>query len=299
VEHNWQTLNTLIRVRESLPRFWFVPYQPGSYAWYQMLCLGAFTPGQDLFCASSSDPVTSFSDALGMGVTAISSTPTFWRYVFLNVDGKILRSANLETISLGGETVDQPLLDQLRASFPNASIRHIYASSEAGAAIVVTDGRAGFPVSRLTQGDGSSLELKMENGKLLVRSPFTTAAAAGNPDSWVDTGDLVVVRGDRVHFLGREESSMINVGGMKAFPGEIESHLMMHPNVFWAQVYARKAPFVGMLPAVRVVLREPSDSSAHDEAELASFLRKSLPEHAVPRFWDFINDIPLKPSLKS
>jgi acyl-CoA synthetase (AMP-forming)/AMP-acid ligase II len=264
-----------------------------------MLCLGAFTPGQDLFCASSSDPVSSLAEALTAGVTAVSSTPTFWRYAFLNLDPDVVRKSKLETISLGGETVDQAILDELRAIFPSSSIRHIYASSEAGAAIVVTDGRAGFPASRLSQNDGSSLQLKVEDGRLFVRSPFTTAAAAGNPDKWIDTGDLVEVRGDRVYFLGREGSTMINVGGMKAFPSEIESHLMMHSNVSWAQVYARKAPFVGMLPAARVVLREPSSDPARDQAELISFLRGSLSEHAVPRFWDFITEIPVKPSLKS
>jgi acyl-coenzyme A synthetase/AMP-(fatty) acid ligase len=298
VEHSWDTLNTLVRVRDNRPRFWFVPYQPGSYAWYQMLCLGAFNAGQDLFCGSSSQPVDSFSEALASGVTAVSSTPTFWRYAFLNLDPDLIQSSSIETISLGGETVDQAILDQVAATFPSASIRHIYASSEAGAAIVVTDAKAGFPVSRLTREDGA-LQLKVEDGKLFVRSPFTTAAAAGNPETWVDTGDLVEIRGDRVFFLGREGSSMINVGGMKAVRGEIEAQLLKHANVLWAQAYPRKAPFVGMLPAARIVLREPSSDPNHDQAELASFLREALPEHAIPRFWDFINEIPLKPSFKS
>jgi len=299
VEHTQQTLNTLVRVKESPERFWFVPYQPGSYAWYQMLCLGTFTPGQDLFCGSSSDPVGSFAEALAAGVNAVSSTPTFWRYVFFHLDGELLRRADLKTISLGGEIVDQTILDQLVATFPAASIRHIYASSEAGAAIVVSDGKAGFPTSRLVHDGSSSLDVKVEDGRLYVRSPYTTAAAAGSANDWVDTGDLVDVQDDRVYFLGREESSMINVGGMKAFPREIEAQLMKHPNVLWVQVYPRKAPLVGTLPAAQVLLDRRSSDPAEDEADLAAFLRESLPEHAVPRFWDLIEEIPLKPSLKS
>jgi acyl-coenzyme A synthetase/AMP-(fatty) acid ligase len=74
---------------------------------------------------------------------------------------------------------------------------------------------------------------------------------------------------------------------------------MEHANVEWAQVYARRAPMVGSLPAARIVLRNPAAATATIEAELSSFARLSLPEHAVPRFWEFRREIPLSPSLKS
>ena len=296
VAHTWQSLNTLDRVKSAPERFWFVPYQPGSYAWYQMICLSLFRPAQHLYCADPSDPVQSFRDALEVGVTAITSTPTFWRCAFMAVEPSALQSAPLETITLGGEIVDQAILDQLAATYPKAAIRHIYASSEAGAAIVVTDGRAGFPVSRLGQ---EGIGVKVKDGRLFVRSSYTTAAAAGRSERWVDTGDVVEVRGDRVYFLGRDGVSMINVGGMKAFPAEIEAQLMRHPNVVWAQVHERRAPLVGSLPAARIVLRAPAWDPTRDENELAAFARECLPEHAVPRAWRFLTDIPMQSSLKA
>ena len=296
IAHTWRTLNTLDRVRSNQPRFWFVPYQPGSYAWYQMMCLGLFRPGQDLYCPPSSDPIEGFRGALDAGITAVSSTPTFWRCAFLALDSQVLQQAPIQTISLGGEIVDQAILDDLKATYPSATIRHIYASSEAGAAIVVTDGRAGFPVDRLTQ---ESICVKVEDGRLHVRSPYTTASAGGAGECWVDTGDRVEVRGDRVYFLGRAEESTINVGGMKAYPSEIEAAIMGHPNVIWAQVYARRAPLVGSLPAARVVLRSRCGDTAQEENALASFARASLPEHAVPRTWRFLDEIPMMPSLKT
>jgi acyl-CoA synthetase (AMP-forming)/AMP-acid ligase II len=163
---------------------------------------------------------------------------------------------------------------------------------------VVTDGRAGFPASRLRSDDGSTIGLKVNAGRLYVRSPYTTAAATSSHE-WIDTGDLVDLRDDRVYFLGRAESSMINVGGLKAYPAEIEARLMEHANVAWAQVYARRAPMVGSLPAARIVLRRAAEDLTTIEAELSSFARLSLPEHAVPRFWEFRGEIPLSPSLKS
>jgi acyl-CoA synthetase (AMP-forming)/AMP-acid ligase II len=299
IEHNWQTLNTLVRVKDLHPRSWFVPYQPGSYAWYQMMCLGLFSPGQDVYCASPAEPLESFVEALEAGVTAVSSTPTFWRYVFLHVDERTLRSCRLETISLGGEIVDQAILDRLATTFPNSRIRHIYASSEAGAAIVTSDGKTGFPADRLGSRDSDGVGLRVEGGRLMVRSDHTAAAAAGNRGRWVDTGDLVEVRGDRVFFLGRAGSTTINVGGNKAYPAEIEAVLMRHPNVLWAEVFGRRSPLVGAIPAARVVLNDQSAGRTTEELELSRFARRNLPEHAVPRSWEFCAEIPLQPSLKS
>jgi len=296
VSHTWRTLNTMQRVKSEPGRFWYLPYQPGSYAWYQLTCLGLFRSGEQLFCASTYDPVVGFERALKAGVTALSSTPTFWRCVLMSVDAAVLQQSRLRTITLGGEIVDQAILDRLSQTFPAATLRHIYASSEAGAAIVVTDGQAGFPSSRLSGGD---VGVKVEDGRLYIRSPYTTSAAAGRDDDWVDTGDLVEVKGDRVYFLGRQEASMINVGGAKAFSAEIEGRLMRHPNVVWTQVYGRRAPLVGAVPAARVVLRSPAPRPLDDEIELASFARKCLPEHAVPRSWQFLTGIPMRESLKS
>ncbi|MEK8106867.1 hypothetical protein NKG94_20210 [Micromonospora sp. M12] len=81
-------------------------------------------------------------------VDAASGTPTFWRRTLYR-DADALARVPLRQITLGGEPVDQAILDQLREVFPSARISWIYASSEVGASIVVHDGRAGFPVDWL------------------------------------------------------------------------------------------------------------------------------------------------------
>jgi acyl-CoA synthetase (AMP-forming)/AMP-acid ligase II len=297
VEHSWQTLNTMTRARAE-ERTWFVPYQPGTYAWFQMVCLGLFTPEQHLVLADPHDPINSFLNALDGGVTAVSSTPTFWRYALLNIDEDAFRRSALAVITLGGEIVDQELLDQLRRLFPRAAIRHIYASTEAGAAIVVNDGLAGFPIERLNEEKaGHGADLKIQSSRLHVRSAFTSASSLGDGSQWIDTGDLVEVRGDRVYFLGRE-SGMINVGGLKVMPSEIEDALLAHPDVLWAQVRARHAPIVGEVPAAQVVMRGPPDPG-RDESLLVAHLSARLQPHAIPRAWKFLTDIPLGPGQKS
>jgi len=296
IPHTAETLNTFDRVGTLPPNGWFMPYQIGSYAWYQMVALGLFVPDQDLVPADFADLSGSFEAALRLGiVTAISSTPTFWRHALMTIDPDLLASAHLRSLSMGGEIVDQPILDRLRQLYPDAKIRHIYASSEAGAAIVVSDGLAGFDARLLEAGETRSIGVKVDEGRLFIRSPYGHSGAAGD---WIDTGDLVEIRGGRVHFCGRADNKMINVGGQKAFPPDIERHLMAHPDVVWAKVTARRAPMVGNLPSASVVLRSPTDAAEAEEM-LIAHCEGQLAEHAVPRLWQFLDSIPMRSSLKS
>lgn len=295
IAHTATTLNTFDRVKSLPENTWFMPYQIGSYAWYQMVALGLFKEGQGLIPGDFSDLAASFEDAVTRGVvTAISSTPTFWRHALMSIDEDILTRTQLRSISMGGEIVDQGILDRLAALHPKARIRHIYASSEAGAAIVVSDGKAGFRADLLERTDGV-IGVKIEEGRLYIRSPYANRVDA---EDWVDTQDLVERRGDRIYFLGRADNTMINVGGQKAFPQDIEAHLMTHEDVLWARVVARKAPLMGALPVASIVLRKQMDEMAA-ELMLTAHCEAGLAEFAIPRMWDFLSDIPMKASLKS
>lgn len=295
IPHTAETLNTFDRVQDLPENTWFLPYQIGSYAWYQMVALGLFQPGQNLIPGDFNDLAASFEDALLRGqVTAISSTPTFWRHALMSINEDLLARAPLRSLSMGGEIVDQAILDRLATLYPQARIRHIYASSEAGAAIVVSDGRAGFK-AELVERENHAIRIKVEESRLFIRSPYANRTDSG---AWVDTGDLVERRGDRFYFLGRAGNTMINVGGQKAFPSDIEAHLMTHPDVVWARVTARKAPLMGALPVASVVLNVPMDADAAEQM-LTSHCETGLAEYAIPRMWDFLDDIPIRASLKS
>jgi len=167
-------------------------------------------------------------------------------------------------------------------------------AAEAGAAIVVSDGKAGFKAELLERTD-STIGVKMEEGRLFIRSPYANRADEGG---WVDTEDLVEQRGDRIYFLGRVGNTMINVGGQKVFPQDIEAHLMAHKEVVWARVIARKAPLMGALPVASIVLRKQMDEMAA-ERMLTAHCEAVLAEYATPRMWNFLSDIPMKDSLKS
>jgi len=298
VAHTFDTLFTAARARRIEPSVWLVPYQTGTYAWFQLVTKGMFSPGQNLVFSMSHEPSVVFAAATQHAVTSISATPTFWRLAMLQMEPEALSAVPLRQIALGGEVSDQSILDHLAALYPSADISHVYASTEVGACIVVKDRKEGFPASILERRDGLSPEIRVREGRLEVRSPFAaqsgvTAAEAG----WIDTGDVVEFRGDRVHFCGRADTAMINVGGNKAFPADVEAVIQKHPAVAWSRVRARKAPLVGHLAEADVVLRP--GHSAVDEASLTQHCAARVPEYAVPRFWNFLSAIPVQGSLKS
>lgn len=297
VSHTWKTLFTGSYAKAPAARRWLVPYQIGTYAWFQIATLGLFQPDQVLVAVQANDVQSACAEAAQHGVTAISATPTFWRMCMFSVPRTLLTQIPLQQISLGGEAVDQSILDQLRDVFPGAEIVHVYASSEVGACIVVRDKLAGFPAALLDRRDPRWPQLKIVEGRLQVRSPFSSASATGDENRWIDTGDLVEQRGDRVLFLGRADRSMINVGGNKAYPADIESVLLSHPAIVWCRVRATRAPMVGYLPEADYCLA--NDAPEPSEIELAEYCRNRLAEYAVPRLWNRLDRIPIQGSLKS
>ena len=137
-------------------------------------------------------------------------------------------------VRLSGEIADQAVLDGLKHAFPAASIGHAYASTEAGVGFEVDDGLEGFPASFLARrGD---VEMKVEQGSLRLRSNrmasryLGSASQLAEDDGFVDTGDMVERRGERYFFVGRR-GGIINVGGLKVHPEEVEAVINGHRSV--------------------------------------------------------------------
>lgn len=285
------TLTSLTTVRSQQPsRTWLCPYTPGAYAWWQVVTLSVSQPDQHLVCVDATDSSDWAEIALKHGVDAASGTPTFWRQALMR-SGETLAQVNFKQITLGGEPVDQAIIDLLQEAFPQARISWIYASSEAGAAIAVHDGKAGFPEAWLERSDPNRPQLSIRDDELIITSPHRGEGV----DAELRTGDRVERRDGRIYITGRLASDEINVGGSKVSAGEVRDVLLRHPDVAWAAVKGRRAPIVGALVQADVVLK----TNQADETELAKHCAAHLADYAVPRRFRFLDSIPLKASLKS
>lgn len=284
------TLDSLTTVHSEQPaRTWLCAYSPGAYAWWQVITLGLAHPGTDVVCVEASELPDWPRLAVDNGVTAVSGTPTFWRHAIWR-DPEGVASIPLVQATLGGEPVDQSVLDRVRGLHPDARVSWIYASSEAGAAIAVHDGRAGFPESWLDRSAPGRPRISVADSELVLSSPF---ASSGNSEG-LRTGDRVEVVDGRVRIVGRIDSDEINVGGSKVSSGEVREVLLAHPAVAWAAVRGRRAPLVGEVVVADVVLSE-----AVDEADLKRWCAQALGDHAIPRRITLRTEIPMKESMKS
>ena len=263
---------------------WATFYDVRRYGGLQIL-LRALLGGGSMVLSHQQEPVAAFLTRAGQrGVTHISGTPSHWRRALMTNAQRI----SPRYVRLSGEVADQPILNQLAAAYPNATITHAFASTEAGVAFDVSDGLAGFPAALIDR-PGAKADLRVEHGSLRIRSARTASrylgdqATLGDADGFVDTGDIVALRGDRYYFVGRREG-VINVGGQKVHPEEVEAVISQHPAVQMARVRGRPSPITGTLVVADIVLRPQAAQHCFKtiSGEILTSCKAALPAHKVP-----------------
>ena len=257
------------------PAVWSTFYDIRRYGGLQIF-LRALLGGGSMMLSSADESTGDFLiRAGGHGVTHISGTPSHWRRALMS---------------------------------PAAHrIAHAFASTEAGVAFDVGDGLAGFPAILIGR-EGADVQMKVENGSLRIRSTRTAArylGGEGGPiadgDGFVDTGDMLERRGDRYHFVGRR-GGIINVGGLKVHPEEVEAVINAHPQVRMSLVRTRKNPITGALVVADVVLKsEPGPANGRAvtlEHEIMQRCREALSRHKVPAAIHFVSALAVTPGGK-
>jgi acyl-CoA synthetase (AMP-forming)/AMP-acid ligase II len=236
------------------------------------------------------------------GVTHISGTPSHWRKLLMS--GSAAGFAP-RYVRLSGEIVDQAVLDGLAKAFPQASIGHAYASTEAGVGFAVNDGLEGFPAEMIGR-NRDSVEMKIEDGSLRIRSKRAAHAYVGknasaltDQDGFVDTGDMVELRGDRYHFVGRR-GGIINIGGLKVHPEEIEAVINRHGEVRMSRARSRRSPITGSIVVADVVLADGCDKGRVEDIrnQILADCRVSLATHKVPAVIRFVEALDVTPAGK-
>jgi acyl-coenzyme A synthetase/AMP-(fatty) acid ligase len=261
---------------------WSTFYDVRRYGGLQIL-LRALLGGGSMVLSGENEPVGDFLLRAGKrGVTHISGTPSHWRRALMSPAANRIAP---RYVRLSGEVADQAILDRLKQAYPQSDVAHAFASTEAGVAFDVRDGLAGFPASYVDQ-PGAKAELRVVDGTLRIRSARTASrylgdgASLGSEQGFVDTGDMVERVGGRYYFVGRREG-VINVGGQKVHPEEVEAVINRHPGVQMARVHARKSPITGAVVAAEIVLRDGARLEDVREGILQA-CREALPAHKVP-----------------
>lgn len=248
-------------------------YQPYRMAGVQVIC-HALINDIDLFSLPNnsklSEKIEYFRDN---NVNFLSATPTLWRQI-LQLEGS--STLDLIQITMGGEIADQKLLNALKKNYPNARITHVYALTETGSILSVSDELEGIPI-RFTMGHRA--KLKIINDELYVLNNFDEMRGT----NYFPTGDMVYIKNSRIYFSGRKDGTT-NIGGLKVYPDEIAQLIREHPNVIDVSVKSKKNFFSGEILIAQVVLGKPID-----ENNLRLWLREQVPSHKVPAIIEFVS----------
>jgi long-chain acyl-CoA synthetase len=149
-----------------------------------------------------------------------------------------------------------------------------------------------------------SFEVKLDDGELLLRGPglFDAYLSPWQPreavlrDGWFPTGDIAEIDETGSIFLRGRVRSVINVGGMKCFPEEVEAVLSSHPSVKAARVLARPHAALGFVPVAEVIAENGAETSL--TGELKKLCQQRLSAYKVPLLITIVSDFPLTASGK-
>ena len=224
--------------------------------------------------------------------TLLPTTPTFINLLIASRCYKDFDLSSVKLITYGTEVMPSSTLEKVREIFPNARIKQTYGLSELG----VLRSKSESDDSVWVKIGGEGFETKIVDDILWVRSEANMVGYlnAPNPfdeEGWMCTGDHVEMRREYMRILGRK-SEMINVGGQKVFPAEIENVLLEADNVCEVTVLGVPHPVMGHVIKAKISLNEPED-----QFQLAERLRKHclqrMARYKVPMKYEIVmgNDL--------
>jgi acyl-coenzyme A synthetase/AMP-(fatty) acid ligase len=212
----------------------------------------------------------------------LPTSPTFLNLLLLSEAYRRHDLSSLELVTYGTEVMPESTLTRFHKLFPDIQLLQTYGLSEVG--ILRSKSRA--PDSLWVKVGGEGFETRVVDGMLEIRARSAMLGYLNHPspfteDGWMKTGDAVDVDGEYLRILGRK-SELINVGGEKVYPAEVESVLQMMEGLEDVAVVGEAHPITGQIVTARVKLSTGETLQAFRQ-RMHEFCRDRLPRFKVPR----------------
>ncbi len=214
-------------------------------------------------------------------VELLPTSPTFLNLVLLSEAHRRYDLSCLKIVTYGTEPMPESTLRRFHEVLPHIQLQQTYGLSEIG--ILRSKSRSSDSLWVKLGGEGFQtrvvddiLQVKAESamlGYLNAPSPFTA-------DGWFNTEDKVEVDGEYFRILGRQ-SDIINVGGQKVYPAQVESVVQEMSDVAEVAVYGQRNAIMGQIPCATVRLRRARDPRQF-QRDLRKFCRQRLQEFQIP-----------------
>lgn len=190
-------------------------------------------------------------------IMVLPSSPTFLNLILISEEYKNYDLSSLRMITYGTETMPQSLLLKLKEVFPKVKFLQTFGTSETG--ISTTSSKSSNSLfMKLEDING---EYKIVENELWLRSKtqvlgyLNASMDSFTSDGWFKTGDLVEVDGEYIKIIGRAKE-VINVGGQKVLPAEVESIILEMEEISDCMVYGEKNAITGQTVVCDVVLNK-------------------------------------------
>jgi len=214
-------------------------------------------------------------------VEVLPATPSFLNLLLLSEAHKRHDLSSLRWITYGAEVMPETTLRRLVDLFPNVRFLQKYGTTEVG----TLRSKSREPGSLWLRIGGEGYQTRVVDGILQIKSEaamlgYLNAPSPITEDGWFDTGDEVIQEGEYLRVLGRK-SDIINVGGEKVFPAEVEDVIRQMPNVAEAIVYGEANLILGQVVCARVTLVSPETRTEFFE-RLQGHCRPQLEPFKIP-----------------
>ncbi|MFZ4400704.1 MAG: class I adenylate-forming enzyme family protein [Bacteroidales bacterium] len=275
VTHSFESISRFVKL-SNLKNIWGFAYNPTHIAGLQVF-FQAFLNGNPIIRLFGLQQSEILHEIQTYNITHLSATPTFFR-LLLPIQGIF---PSLSRITSGGEKFDSKTIEQLKIVFSQAKITNVYASTEAGS-LFAADGDI-FTIKPEIQ------ELvRIENNELFIHHSLMGVSEM-NTGEWYATGDIIDIIEDnpiKFRFLSRK-NEMINVGGYKVNPHEVEEVIRSIPGIMDVRIFSKSNSVLGNIICCEVVKNNPEI----EETSIRLFLQSRLQEFKIPRMIKFVDSL--------
>ncbi len=230
-------------------------------------------------------------------IELLPTTPGFLNMLLISKAHQRFDLSSLQLITYGAEPMSEMTLNALYKDFPDIDIRQTYGMIELG----VLRAKSKSPDSLWVKLGGEGYDIRIVDNKLEIKAVsamlgYLNAESPFTEDGYFKTGDLVEQDGEWIRILGRQ-SDLINVGGQKVYPAEVESAILSCSGVRDVTVYGEPNPILGKIVCATVVIDDQQDEAAFRNI-LKRHCSTLLQPFMIPMKIKFAKEIPLSTRFK-
>ena len=279
----FKNLTRAVKVRDtSKDSVWGFAYNPTHFAGLQVFFQALYNRNAIVYVFNKGfDEV--YLDFVDYNITHMSCTPTFMKMLLPSIKEDLI---DVKSLTFGGEKFDPKIEKELKKKFSSATVKNIYASTEAGS-LLKAEGELFSIPNRYAK------VIKIKNNELLIHKELLGTSESFNLDEdWYKTGDVVEFKDKKRFKFKNRKSEIINVGGYKVNPSEVEAVIQEVKGVEDVIVFGRDNSVMGKIVVAHIVKTENEDKKKVKE-RIKKITSSKLQDYKLPRLIKFVDSFDL------